>query len=1503
MNKKAWKQKIALFMAFVLMVSMSDISSIFVLANGFNYKAGLKNPIIVEDSSSNTKQKVTWDCIYFGNYPQAEVINNDINTNYTSLDSKYIQDGDIIVSDTIYDELQKSTEWNHNEIILDGKKYFRMLKDEAFYTSDDNGYYWSDSTTYHYFQYQPIKWRVLNVNGTSAFLLSDKILDNYIYDLDFMEYNHTWERSAIRTLLNAYDSSQNDAGYDYNYGFLKKAFSQSEQTAIKNTLIINEDNPYNGTSSGIEGGKGGNNTYDKIFLLALSDVYATDKAASYGFFKENYNDEARQCLSTTYAKANGTLLSSENKTCDWWLRSPGWRIPPNGYNAVKVSDGYVGIGGEAVNAKFVGERPALYLDLSYSDYYTYAGTVCSDGTYDENPKNDTGLSNDIAHFTLSETASATLKDNSFTFSGHIYLEEGKTASSEEWQSIVNSINWNSSDTSVVTDIKCQPVTNGNEQGDIEITVSLTLKSAGTATVTGTTSNGLTASCDVTIEDTSIISSFSLDSTKTGTLDNSFPVFGTLTFSNDVEVTRELIEKEVNTIRWTSSDQDILPDSAIKCSSNNTSNSHSINLMLMITPKKEGTVTITGKISDELTASCMVTVTPNATIASFKVDDEYIESKYIESTMSIIAKNKHDIWFKVLFSKNGNISEDIANNILNRISWKSTNTSIITITDKVFNVDLDNRSADIKISFEAKKNGMVMVTGETDNNLKDSCHIRVTDNFQFSNDDDYFGTKGYYITSNDYDKLTKNLDNDDKDILKYCNPETLGKFLVSLYNIDGKGVSYSGWDGSCYGMSAWACLVNNSIFNASDIGITTSSLYNLDINNQVKSAINFYHFQQRLKAAKNAVDEFMTLDQMEQLAYLEELGKECEKTGNSFLLQLQWYSEFNDDGSCIKNSESNNSHAIMGYGYEENEWSSAMLMDYAKSMGKKLHFKNDIIFTKRILIYDCAYPLLGAEVSLYFNDDGIWCIPTYGVISTKDKSRSDYYNNGELQLVADDSIINIVDYSRGHVLATDFKDFSNNILTSLSDSKYSIICSIGSADVEGFSVYNSTFNKNINVALESCITTDGINGVDVASAFIPKNPTYEVRTEEDSLYFNLNGNGYSSTAISNSVGSVIFNEMGSVSMKTDEKANGLLRITTNMNFSGVASYPTVEVSSDNTSELSLSTVDNGIIIKGNGLDALTVTGINYNTDDVELSVKSEKDSLLISDIGNGIIAISEDSNNDGIYDNIIKSSNQIINNSPSPSPSIKPSGSGAGGNTGSGGGGSAGGGTAITPTPAPVATLIPIPVTTATTEPSQVTKPTLSPKPSASTTPGTGSDSIFNNNSKKEITSADVILNKKSVIYSGKEKKLGITVLNGSLELTKNKDYKVSYLNNKNIGTATVVVNGIGNYTGSVTKNFKIIPRGTPLKGKVKPRHKGFSVKWKKQPKSITGYQVQYSTDKKFKGKTTVIRTVKKKSVTKLTVSKLKAKKKYYVRVRTYKTVKGKKYYSRWSKSKVVKTKK
>jgi len=82
---------------------------------------------------------------------------------------------------------------------------------------------------------------------------------------------------------------------------------------------------------------------------------------------------------------------------------------------------------------------------------------------------------------------------------------------------------------------------------------------------------------------------------------------------------------------------------------------------------------------------------------------------------------------------------------------------------------------------------------------------------------------------------------------------------------------------------------------------------------------------------------------------------------------------------------------------------------------------------------------------------------------------------------------------------------------------------------------------------------------------------------------------------------------------------------------------------------------------------------------------------------------------------------------------------------------------------------------------------------------------------------------------------------------------------------------------------------------VKTKSKAFTVKWKKRS-GITGYQIQYSTDSKFKKNKKSIKLKKAKTTSKK-VSNLKVAKKYYVRIRTYK---GKKY-SKWSKVKSIKT--
>jgi hypothetical protein len=74
---------------------------------------------------------------------------------------------------------------------------------------------------------------------------------------------------------------------------------------------------------------------------------------------------------------------------------------------------------------------------------------------------------------------------------------------------------------------------------------------------------------------------------------------------------------------------------------------------------------------------------------------------------------------------------------------------------------------------------------------------------------------------------------------------------------------------------------------------------------------------------------------------------------------------------------------------------------------------------------------------------------------------------------------------------------------------------------------------------------------------------------------------------------------------------------------------------------------------------------------------------------------------------------------------------------------------------------------------------------------------------------------------------------------------------------------------------------------------GFKIKWKKKS-GITGYQIQYSTNSKFKKGNKSIKIKNAKTGSKK-ITKLKSNKKYYVRIRTYK---GKKY-SKWSKKKNI----
>lgn len=170
--------------------------------------------------------------------------------------------------------------------------------------------------------------------------------------------------------------------------------------------------------------------------------------------------------------------------------------------------------------------------------------------------------------------------------------------------------------------------------------------------------------------------------------------------------------------------------------------------------------------------------------------------------------------------------------------------------------------------------------------------------------------------------------------------------------------------------------------------------------------------------------------------------------------------------------------------------------------------------------------------------------------------------------------------------------------------------------------------------------------------------------------------------------------------------------------------------------------------------------------------------------------------------------------------------------------------------------------------------------------------------------SNVKLSSTSYTYNGKTKTPSVTVKDSKgRKLKKGTDYTVKYSSGrKNVGRYAVKVTFKGNYTGSKTVYYYIVPKSTSI-SRVSALRKGFKLSWKKQKTQTTGYQIQYSTSKKFK-KAKAVNVSKNKTTSKY-IKKLSSKKKYYVRVRTYKKVKingkTKKVYSSWSKTKTVKT--
>lgn len=162
---------------------------------------------------------------------------------------------------------------------------------------------------------------------------------------------------------------------------------------------------------------------------------------------------------------------------------------------------------------------------------------------------------------------------------------------------------------------------------------------------------------------------------------------------------------------------------------------------------------------------------------------------------------------------------------------------------------------------------------------------------------------------------------------------------------------------------------------------------------------------------------------------------------------------------------------------------------------------------------------------------------------------------------------------------------------------------------------------------------------------------------------------------------------------------------------------------------------------------------------------------------------------------------------------------------------------------------------------------------------------------------------KKVIYNKYAQTPAVSVYDRAGNVIPQSEYTVTYEDNIVPGKAYVTVDFIGGrYKGQMTSSFIIAPQAATAVSLKSTKSKQMQLKWKKDSK-VTGYELKYSTSKKFyKSKTKTV-TISKNSTTSKTITKLIPKKRYYVRIRSYKIIDGVKYYGSYSKVLNVKVKK
>jgi hypothetical protein len=203
---------------------------------------------------------------------------------------------------------------------------------------DDNGY---TTSSVYWFKYEPITWRVLDVQSSSAFLMADLVLDSQ--DYHYSTSNRTIGGSTV--YANNYKESHIRSWLNDN--FYNTAFTAAEKARIQTTTVDNSV-----ASTGYDpNAYACANTSDKVFLLSYSET----TNASYGLSTTT----ARQLKPSAYAQSQGVYTDTSNGNSYWWLRSPSNYFAYFARSVYKSGS----VDGYSVGITFDGVVPALWISL------------------------------------------------------------------------------------------------------------------------------------------------------------------------------------------------------------------------------------------------------------------------------------------------------------------------------------------------------------------------------------------------------------------------------------------------------------------------------------------------------------------------------------------------------------------------------------------------------------------------------------------------------------------------------------------------------------------------------------------------------------------------------------------------------------------------------------------------------------------------------------------------------------------------------------------------------------------------------------------------------------------------------------------------------------------------------------------------------------------------------------------------------------------------------------